>query len=111
MQAFAENHHRTRKALESSVDKKAKVLHEWRGAETKTKSKTYANTKANERVQDALLDCKLGRGSRSLSERELVKLEGKRKKSVEAVRKSDLDYYSACIKAERARYHLKIYEF
>ena len=40
---------------------------------------------------------------RSLSDRELLKLEAKRKKSVEAVRKSDLDYYAASIKAERAR--------
>ena len=85
------------------MDKKAKALHEWRSTEAKAKSKAYANTKTNERVQDALLDCKLGRGSRSLSDRELLKLESKRKKSVEAVRKSDLDYYAASIKAERAR--------
>ena len=85
------------------MDKKAKALHEWRSTEAKAKSKAYANTKTNERVQDALLDCKLGRGSRSLSDRELLKLEAKRKKSVEAVRKSDLDYYAASIKAERAR--------
>ena len=41
--------------------------------------------------------------SRVLSEKELVKLEGKRKKSEEAVSKSDLDYYASCLKAERAR--------
>ena len=103
LQAFSENHHRTRKTLESCVDKKAKALHEWRSTEAKAKGKAYANTKTNERVQEALLDCKLGRGSRSLSDRELLKLEAKRKKSVEAVRKSDLDYYAASIKAERAR--------
>ena len=65
LKAFSENHHRTRKTLESCVDKKAKALHEWRSTEAKAKSKAYANTKTNERVQDALLDCKLGRGSRS----------------------------------------------
>ena len=68
----------------------------------KTKLKCYSNAKSNERVQDALLDCKLGRG-KVLSDRELVKLEGKRKKSGEQLRKSDLDYYSASLKAERAR--------
>jgi hypothetical protein len=30
-------------------------------------------------------------------------LESKRKKSEESVRKSDLDYYACCLKAERAR--------
>ena len=68
----------------------------------KTKQKCYSNAKSNERVQDALLDCKLGRG-KVLSDRELVKLEGKRKKSGEQLRKSDLDYYTASLKAERAR--------
>ena len=67
--------------------------------------KCYSNAKSNERVQDALLDCKLGRG-KVLSDRELVKLEVKRKKSGEQLRKSDLDYYSASLKAERARYEL-----
>ena len=102
LKAFADNQHKTRKVLENVVDKKAKVLNEWRTSELKLKSKCFSNTKSNERVQDAVLDCKLGRG-RVLSDRELVKLENKRKKSVELVRKSDLDYYSACIKAERAR--------
>ena len=40
---------------------------------------------------------------RVLSEKELVKLEGKRKKSEETLSKSDLDYYASCLKAERAR--------
>ena len=68
----------------------------------KMKLKCYSNAKSNERVQDALLDCKLGRG-KVLSDRELVKLEGKRKKSGEQLKKSDLDYYAASLKAERAR--------
>ena len=41
---------------------RAKALSEWRSAEAKNKSKCYANAKDNERVQDAVLDCKLGRG-------------------------------------------------
>ena len=32
-----------------------------------------------------------------------MKLESKRKKSEESVRKSDLDYYACCLKAERSR--------
>merc|ERR1719402_431064 len=49
-----------------------------------------------------MLDCKLGRG-RQLSDKEQVKLENKRKKSEGTVRKSDMEYYGSCIKAERSR--------
>ena len=102
LKLFVEGQHRTRKSLESAVDKKSRNLGEWRGSEAKTRGKCYTNCKENERVQDAVLDCKLGRG-KVLSEKELVKLHGKRKKSEEAVRKSDLDYYACCLKSERSR--------
>jgi ferritin len=102
LKMFVEAQHKTRKSLESLVDKRAKCLNEWRSSEGKNKSKCYSNARDNERVQDQVLDCKLGRG-RVLSDKELLKLDGKRKKSEEAVGKSDLDYYAACLKAERAR--------
>lgn len=102
LRAFAESQHKTRKAVETHVDKSSRSLLDWRTAEVKTKAKCHSVCKENERVQDAVLDCKLGRG-RVLSEKELIKLDSKRKKSEEAVRKYDLDYYSCCIKSERAR--------
>ena len=49
-----------------------------------------------------MLDCKLGRG-RQLSDKEHLKLQNKRKKSEELVRKSDMEYYAASIKSERSR--------
>jgi len=51
---------------------------------------------------DAVLDCKLGRG-RVLSDKELAKLDARRRKSEAAVRKADMDYYACCLRAERAR--------
>ena len=78
------------------------ALQDWRTAEVKTKAKCHTVCKENERVQDAVLDCKLGRG-RVLTEKELIKLDSKRKKSEEAVRKCDLEYYSCTLKSERAR--------
>ena len=102
LKMFVDAQHRGRKNLEVAVDKRSRNLGEWRGSEAKTRSKCYANCRENERVQDAVLDCKLGRG-KVLSEKELVKLHAKRKKSDEAVRKSDLDYYACCLKSERAR--------
>ncbi len=102
LKSFADGQHKSRKSVETLVDKKARVLQDWRLAEVKTKSKCHSVCKDNERVQDAVLDCKLGRG-RVLSDKELMKLDTKRKKSEEALRKGDLDYYSCCLKSERAR--------
>ena len=102
LKMFVEVQHRNRKNMENQVDKRWRNLQDWRATENKAKSKCYANCKDNEKVQDQLLDCKLGRG-RVLSDKEVVKLEGKRKKSEEAGRKSDLDYYACCLKSERAR--------
>lgn len=102
LKMFVEAQHKTRKSLEALVDKRAKGLSEWRSSEAKNKVKCYANSRENERVQDQVLDCKLGRG-RVLSDKELLKLDSKRKKSEDAVAKSDLDYYAACLKTERAR--------
>ena len=64
--------------------------------------RSYTACRENEKCQDQLLDCKLGRG-KVLSEKEHVKLESKRKKSESAVRKCDMEYYAAAIKSERSR--------
>jgi hypothetical protein len=64
--------------------------------------RSYAATRDNEKCQDQLLDCKLGRG-RQLSNKEHEKLQSKRKKSETAVRKGDMEYYAASIKTERSR--------
>ena len=65
--------------------------------------RSYTACRENEKCQDQLLDCKLGRG-KVLSEKEQIKLQGKRKKSESAVRKCDMEYYAAAIKSERSRY-------
>ena len=64
--------------------------------------RSYSACRENEKCQDQLLDCKLGRG-KVLSEKEQLKLQAKRKKSESAVRKCDMEYYAAAIKSERSR--------
>ena len=64
--------------------------------------RSYTACRENEKCQDQLLDCKLGRG-KVLSEKEHLKLQAKRKKSETAVRKCDMEYYAAAIKSERSR--------
>ncbi|QQP38356.1 Uncharacterized protein FKW44_018913 [Caligus rogercresseyi] len=102
LKSFAEAQHRSRKSLESSVDKRARAHGDSRNYEAKAKSKSYSVCRDNERVQDVALDCKLGRG-KNLSEKELSKLHLKRKKAEEATRKCDAEYYTSCLKAERSR--------
>ena len=67
-----------------------------------TVTRSYTACRENEKCQDQLLDCKLGRG-KVLSEKEHLKLQAKRKKSESAVRKCDMEYYAAAIKSERSR--------
>ena len=67
-----------------------------------TLPRSYTACRENEKCQDQLLDCKLGRG-KVLSEKEHLKLQAKRKKSETAVRKCDMEYYAAAIKSERSR--------
>merc|ERR1712106_346663 len=102
MKVFGEIQYRTRKNTEAIVEKRYKQLQDWRTTEGKAKAKSYLVCRDNEKCQDQLLDCKLGRG-RQLSDKEHVKLQTKRKKSEAAVRKSDMEYYAANIKAERSR--------
>lgn len=102
MKVFGEIQYRTRKNTEAIVEKRHKQLQDWRTTEAKAKAKSYIACRENEKCQDQLLDCKLGRG-RQLSDKEHVKLQTKRKKSEAAVRKSDMEYYAASIKSERSR--------
>lgn len=102
LKVFVENQHKTRKTSEAVVEKRSKQLVDWRTTEAKAKAKCYLSCRENEKCQDQMLDCKLGRG-RQLSDKEQVKLENKRKKSEGTVRKSDMEYYGSSIKAERSR--------
>jgi len=102
LKVFGEIQYKTRKATEATVEKRHKQLKEWRDTEGKAKAKSYVACRDNEKCQDQLLDCKLGRG-RQLSDKEHLKLQSKRKKSEAAVRKSDNEYYTACVKTERSR--------
>ena len=102
LRMFSEQQHRARKSAEAHVEKRARALGDWRAQGAKAKAKCFGACRDHEKVMDQVLDCKLGRG-RVLGEKELLKLEGKRKKSEAAVRKADLDYYTATLRTERSR--------
>ncbi|XP_071513677.1 uncharacterized protein Nost isoform X3 [Panulirus ornatus] len=102
LRQLIETQHKIRKGVESMVDKTTKNLHDWRAAESKAKKQCYSNCRENEKIQDMMLEARLGRG-KTLSDKETMKMEKQRRKAEEAVQKSDLDYYTCCIRAERAR--------
>ncbi|XP_050093364.1 nostrin isoform X2 [Anopheles aquasalis] len=115
LKTVIDNQHKARKTIETNVDKSARILAEWRTAEVKAKKNSHGAARENEKLQDAMLDVKLQRTpsigllhkanekDAKVSEKDSTKLETKRKKAEEAVKKADVEYYTLCIRAERAR--------
>lgn len=116
--------------IENAVDKSARVLAEWRCTEAKAKKSSHTAARDNEKVQDALLDVRIQRSpsvamlhhqvsngnnnnihhpskspdkEQKLVDRDCAKLDGKRRKAEESVKRADVEYYTLCVRAERAR--------
>ncbi|XP_058464995.1 uncharacterized protein LOC131438766 [Malaya genurostris] len=115
LKTVLENQHKARKTIENNVDKSARILAEWRATEIKGKKGSHAAARENEKLQDAMLDVKLQRSpslgllhktvdkETKTSDKDGSKLDTKRKKAEDAVKKADVEYYTLCIRAERAR--------
>ena len=73
LKQLIDTQHKIRKGVESMVDKTTKNLHEWRGAESKAKKACYTNCRENEKIQDIMIEARLGKG-RTLSEKETIKV-------------------------------------
>ncbi|KAH1024466.1 uncharacterized protein LOC109537470 isoform X1 [Dendroctonus ponderosae] len=115
---LTESQHRSRKQCETAVEKAARFLGDWRAAEAKGKKHSHACARDNEKLQDAAVidTSKFGKQTLSKSasliqlahrqnsaDKENAKLEGKKKKAEDAVKKADIEYYTLCVRAERAR--------
>ncbi|KAK4879842.1 hypothetical protein RN001_007988 [Aquatica leii] len=114
LRTLTENQHKIRKQAEIAVDKSAKGLSDWRVAEAKSKKHSHTCARDNEKLQDGFLDVRLPKATsliqlahthnqKVLSEKENAKLEGKKKKAEDAVKKADIEYYTLCVRSERAR--------
>ncbi|XP_022248242.1 nostrin-like isoform X2 [Limulus polyphemus] len=106
LKTLVECQHKTKKLVESMVERSSKYLSEKRNEEQKMKKQHHSFAKENERIQDQMADSKVVQG-RSVSEKDIVKIENKKRKSAESSMKVELDYYSSCLKAERARQQLE----
>lgn len=97
-----EAQHKARKLIESAVDKSSKTMADRRNDEQKAKHKSYICSRENERMQEQAIDAKASRG-KVLTEKDISKLETKRRKAEEAQSRADQDYYVCSIRAERSR--------
>lgn len=98
--------------IENSVDKSAKSLQEWRNVAAKSKKQSFACARDNERLQDlARLQSMSSQGQQmnnkssnhQMTEKEANKLETRRRKSEDASRRADTEFYTISVRAERAR--------
>ncbi|CAH1395573.1 unnamed protein product [Nezara viridula] len=110
LKQLVESQHRIRKSVETTVDKSGKNLAEWRAAETKAKKSSFTCARENEKLRDSVSEQRTRLSSSSLHiptkvtpEKETAKMETKRKKAEECVKKADIEYYSVCLRAERSR--------
>ncbi|XP_055909156.1 SH3 and F-BAR domain-containing protein DDB_G0274695 isoform X2 [Eupeodes corollae] len=120
LKTLIENHHKTRKSVENNVDKSSRVLAEWRISEAKGKKTSHTAARENEKLQDGMLDVRiqkspsialLHQGPNKVAaekeiksaEKDCAKLDNKRRKAEEAVKRADVEYYTLCVRAERAR--------
>ncbi|XP_034944053.1 uncharacterized protein Nost isoform X2 [Chelonus insularis] len=107
----AEAQGRSRKSIESSVDKASKSLQEWRSIAAKSKKQSFTCARENERLQDLARIQSISQSqqnnnktsSHHMTEKEVNKLENRRRKAEDASRRADTEFYTVSVRAERAR--------
>jgi len=102
MKNLSETQHKTRKPIESSVEKAAKTFADRRTEEVKLKKAAFNYAKDRERYYDLINQSKIGKGKLS-SDKDITKLQKKIRQSDELMRKADRDYHESCQKTESAR--------
>ncbi|BES99946.1 Variant SH3 domain [Nesidiocoris tenuis] len=111
LRQLLESQHRIRKSVETAVDKSNKNLTEWRAAESKAKKNSFSCSRENEKLRDGTnngdsnggMRTRLSTSSIHISDKDTAKMESKRRKAEECVKKADVEYYSVCLRAERSR--------
>lgn len=125
MKHVIDNQLKLRKKIEGNVDKTTRSLAEWRTAEAKSKKHSHTAARENEKLQDATLEIsRLSRSSsmghlphahsilsaaraerlpNATSEKDAAKLQVKKRKTEDAVKKTEVEYYNVCVHAERSR--------
>ncbi|XP_028162985.1 nostrin isoform X2 [Ostrinia furnacalis] len=123
MKHVIDNQLKLRKKIEGNVDKTTRTLTEWRTAEAKSKKQSHTAARENEKLQDATLEtsrisrsssvghiphsilstARAERHAHVTSEKDAAKLQVKKRKTEDAVKKTEVEYYNVCVHAERSR--------
>ncbi|XP_065665905.1 nostrin isoform X2 [Hydra vulgaris] len=99
LKLFADNQKEARKAAELVVDKAAKSYSEKHLKEVQSKKNAYLKSKESESLTTQAENSR----DKTVSEKELLKLDQKCKKAEESVLKADDEYIARFIEAERAQ--------
>ncbi|XP_037977941.2 nostrin [Plutella xylostella] len=128
MKNVIDNQQKLRKKIEGNVDKTTRTLTEWRTVEAKNKKLSHTAARENEKLQDLGLDgskamlrsssvghiphahahatlasARTERLACAVLDKDVAKLKVKKRKTEDAVKKTEIEYYNVCVHAERAR--------
>ncbi|XP_025412380.1 nostrin [Sipha flava] len=99
-----ETHCRIKKTVEYNVSKTKKCMNKWRTDERRSKKESFAVARENEKVQDMTTDASYSiLTSNGNLAKDATKLENKKKKLEESVKKSYTEYYTYCVRTARAK--------
>ncbi|XP_066302296.1 nostrin-like isoform X2 [Branchiostoma lanceolatum] len=103
LKSFIDAQSKTRKPMETTVEKVTKSLGERIAEQNKMKVTTYLHAREMERLQEQMDDVNSGKG-RVFTEKEISKLNKKKKKAEDNQQKSEAEYLDLVVKAERSRH-------
>ncbi|XP_050531762.1 nostrin [Daktulosphaira vitifoliae] len=97
--------YKIKKTVECDVTKTKKNMNEWRSAERKSKKQSFSVARENEKMQDTVADVTTYSivTSNCNINKDATKLESKKRKLEESVKKSYTEYYTYCVRTARAK--------
>jgi len=100
-----EAHCRIKKTVEYNVNKTKKCMNKWRAEERRSKKESFSVARENEKVQDltAIEGSYSILASNANLTKDATKLENKKRKLEESVKKSYTEYYTHCVRTARAK--------
>ncbi|XP_006813961.1 nostrin-like [Saccoglossus kowalevskii] len=107
MKIFNDEQSKAKKDVEHGVEKSSKFLHEKKQELTKIKKIAHTKAKETETLNDQMEKSQSGSSKKSMSDKDLGKLQNKIKKSEESSLKADMDYIGLTKQVEEARHDLE----
>lgn len=103
IKTFVEAQVKARKSVEALVDKAYKNFSDKQSDAMKAKRNSYSKTKEAETVCEQIEEARSGRGTKTLSDKDIAKLDSKSRKLADSSVKADREYRELYEKTEKAR--------